>query len=112
MIKYAIFAFKGELMCFIHVLLNAIELAKKGKEAKIIIEGEAVTLIEELEKSGNPLFKKAKEMGLIDCVCKACSAKMGALEYNEKSDIPLCDEMSGHPSMNRFIDDGYRIITL
>jgi len=110
--KYVYFAFKGELMCFSHVLLNALDMNEKGVEAKIVIEGEAVTLIEELIESKNSLFKKAMKVGLIDCVCEACSAKMGVLEYNKKSGIRLSDEMMGHPSMTRYIEDGYDVITL
>jgi len=28
--KVALFAFNGELMCFVHVLLNALEMKDKG----------------------------------------------------------------------------------
>jgi hypothetical protein len=110
--KYAYFVFKGELMCFMHVLLNALDMNEKGIEAKIILEGASVKLIQELEESKNPLYIKAKEKGLIDGVCKACSAKMGVLEYNEKSGIPILGEMSGHPAMEAYTSKGYDIITL
>lgn len=110
--KYAFFAFKGELMCFVHVLINAIDMNKKGMDVKIIIEGEAVKLVKELQESGNQLYVKVKDMGLIDCICKACSAKMGVLEYNEKTGISMGDEMNGHPSMASYIGQGYQIITL
>ncbi len=32
-------------MCFIHVLLNAMDMKEKGKEALIVMEGEAVACI-------------------------------------------------------------------
>ena len=110
--KYVTFAFKGEPMCFIHVLLNAMDLAAKGHEARIVMEGEAVTLIKTLTESGDPLFKKAREQGLIDSVCKACSNKLGVLSYNEASGIPLKGDMSGHPSFAAFLEAGYTLITL
>lgn len=110
--KFAFFAFNGNLMCFQHVLLNALDLDKKGHEAKIIIEGEAVTLLEKLESSNNKHYFEAKENGIIDCVCKACSASLDVLEFNESIDIPLKGDMSGHPSMESYIKDGYEIITL
>jgi len=97
-------------MCFTHVLLNALDMDEKGYDAKIVIEGEAVKLIKELED--NKLFNKAKEKNLIDGVCKGCSAKLGVLEYNEKSGIPLVGDMSGHPSMESYIVRDYEIITL
>ena len=43
--KFALFVFNGDPMCFIHVLLNAIDMSEKGHEAKIIIEGAATKLI-------------------------------------------------------------------
>jgi hypothetical protein len=110
--KFAFFAFNGNLMCFQHVLLNALDLDEKGHEAKIIFEGEAVKLVQKLEESNNKQYFEAKEKGLIDCVCKACSAKLGVLEYNEQVDIPLKGDMSGHPSMESYIEKGFEIITL
>ncbi|NLI89349.1 MAG: cytoplasmic protein [Epulopiscium sp.] len=110
--KFAIFAFNGNLMCFIHVLLNALDMDANGKDVKIIMEGEAVKHIKELEESNNPLYKEAKEKRLFDSICKGCSVKMGVLEFNQTTGIPLNGEMSGHPAMNRYIDEGYQIITL
>ena len=109
--KVAIFAFNGNPMCFVHVLLNALDMDSKGMETRIIIEGEAVKLVKEME-AGNPLYTKAKEKGLIDGICKACSAKLGVLEFNQGVGIPLIGDMSGHPSMASYIDRGYHIITL
>ncbi len=109
---YVIFAFNGNPTCFIHVLLNAMDLHEKGYGVKIVLEGEAVTLIKTMEEGKNPLFKKVLEKGLFDCVCKACSAKLGVLEYNEKSAIPVTGDMSGHPSFSQYIAQGYKIITL
>lgn len=110
--KYAFFAFKGEVMCFNHVLINALEMVSKGDQALIVMEGESVKLIEVLEKSGHPVFLEVKEKGLIDCVCKACSIKMGVLDYNTTCGIPLADALNGHPSMHAYLKRGYEIITV
>ena len=76
-------------MCFVHVLINAIDLHEKGIETKIIMEGEAVTLIRTLDAEENKLYLKARELGLFDSICKACSSQMGVLDYNEKCGIPV-----------------------
>ncbi len=110
--KTAFFVFRADSMCFVHVLLYAKELHEKGNDAKIILEGQATKLIKEQEEKENPLFLEVKELGLIDGVCRACSSAMGVLEYNEKSEIPLLDELKGHPSMERYMSEGYDIITL
>ena len=110
--KFVYFAFQSEAVCFMHVLLNALNMHQRGIDAKIVIEGKATALVKEMEESQNPLYAKAKEAALIDCICKACSAKMGVLEYNQNVGIPLCDEMRGHPAMASYIEQGYQIITL
>jgi len=111
---YCLYAFNGELMCFVHVLLNALDMKEKGKEAIIVFEGSAVTLVPELEKPENPfhaLYQKAKEAGLIEGACKACSSKLGVLDAVKSAGLPLLDDMSGHPSMAAYIDRGYTILT-
>ncbi|MFZ2090003.1 MAG: hypothetical protein WAU47_15650, partial [Desulfobaccales bacterium] len=83
MAKFALFAFNGEAMCFIHVLLNGMDLRDKGHEVHIVIEGAACRLISELGETGHPfqqLYSKARETGLIAGICKACAQKMGTLE--------------------------------
>lgn len=110
--KIAIFAFRGDPLCFIHVMLNALDMKRRGIDVKVILEGESVTLIQSMRESDNKLFEQMVSAGLLDCVCKACSAKMGVLAYNESSGIRLCDEMNGHPAMATYLEQGYAIITL
>lgn len=110
--KIAFFPFNGEKMCFMHVLINALDLHEKGVDTKIIVEGSAVKLIKVLEEEENKTYLKAKELGLFDSICKACSAQMGVLEYNETVGIPIKGNANGHPAMYDYIDDGYEIITL
>ena len=112
--KLALFAFNGDPMCFIHILLNALDMNEKGFDGKIIIEGSATKLLPELAKPGNPLNKlweKVKEAGLVDGVCKACSSKLGTIEAAKQQGLTLLDEMSGHPSMAWYRDKGFEIIS-
>lgn len=101
-------------MCFIHVLLNALDMHDKGHDVKIVMEGASTKLIPDLEGQGSPLsalYVKVKGLGLIDAVCKACSATNKVLEAVESAGLPLGDEMSGHPSLARYVEDGYTIVT-
>ena len=112
--KFALFAFNGDPMCFIHVILNALDLNKKGYEVKVIVEGSATKLAGQFENEENPFYKQyqnLKNAGLIDCFCKACSNKMESLEEVEKLGFKTCDELLGHPSMRKYIELGYTIIT-
>jgi hypothetical protein len=112
--KVVLVAFNGEFMCFVHVLLNALDMKERGHEVKIVIEGAATKVVPELSVEGNPLrgfYQKVKDLGLIDAVCKACSTKMNVLAEVEAEGLPLADEMSGHPSLARYIEEGYEVIT-
>ncbi len=112
--KVALFAFNGDLLCFVHVLLNALDMDSRGYDVKVIIEGSAtktVNLINTPQAQFHNLYMQIKEKELIDCVCKACAAKMGALEGIQMQGLPLCAEMTGHPSMAKYIDQGYKIVT-
>jgi len=42
---------------------------------------------------------------------KACSSKMGTMEEITELGIRLVDEMTGHPSMARYREDGFDVIT-
>ncbi|TFG86285.1 MAG: cytoplasmic protein [Gemmatimonadales bacterium] len=113
--KVAIFAFKGDPVCFAHVLLNALDLHEKGCDVRVVLEGAATAQIRELAEPGKPfaaLYARLRDQGLVDCVCKACAAKMGALDAAKEQGLTVCDEMSGHPSLERYLAQGYQIITL
>ncbi len=112
--KVVLVAFNGEAMCFVHVLLNALDMAEKGYDVKVVIEGSATkTAVEmnDLEKTFGKLYLQIKEKGLIDCACQACSSQMGVLDEIKEQGLPLCSEMKGHPSLARYMEEGYRVIT-
>jgi len=111
--KILLVAFQGQPMCFIHVLLNGLEMQAKGHQCKIIIEGEATRLIPEIRQEGhflNALFERMLEKGLLEGVCRACSSKMQVLEEIKNAGLPLLDDMSGHPGMTQYIEQGFEII--
>jgi hypothetical protein len=59
----------------------------------------------------NGLWQKNLDAGLIEGVCKACSTKLGTLEAAKEQGLTLLDDMSGHPSMAGYRDQGFEIIT-
>ncbi|MCP3872553.1 MAG: cytoplasmic protein [Desulfobacteraceae bacterium] len=112
--KFVLFAFNGDPMCFVHVLLNALDMKEKGDEVKIIIEGESVKLIPELVVTGhilNTLWVKVIKQNLIEGVCYACSSKLGTLEDAKNQGLTLLDDMAGHPAMSGYRENGFEIIT-
>ena len=112
--KVALFVFNGDPMCFIHVLLNALDMASKGERPQIVVEGAATKLIPDLARRGNQLhglWQKVKDQELLAGVCRACSNKTGTIEAAKEQGLTILDEMQGHPSIARYQDDGYHVIT-
>jgi hypothetical protein len=113
--KMALVAFNGDPMCFAHVLLNALDMAEKGHEVEMVIEGAATKQIVELADPQKPFaqqYERVKDQGLVTAVCRACANKMGALTAAEEQGLPVRGEMSGHPPLIEYAARGYQIITL
>lgn len=110
--KVLFYAMTGEKMCFAHILLNALDLAEAGHEAKIIFEGPSVKLVGPFESEGNPLYKKAKDQGLIEGVCLACSKVMKVYDENVASGLKMLDDMNAHAGIKRFVEEGYEIVSM
>ena len=111
---YVLFAFNGEAVCFLHVLLNALDLASEGATVSVVIEGAATGLLPAYAEgagTGQHLFDKALAGGLVDCACRACAEKMGGTAAAEKLGILLKGEMAGHPAMSEYLAAGYTVIT-
>ncbi|MDJ0763621.1 MAG: cytoplasmic protein [Myxococcota bacterium] len=113
--KIVLFAFNGEPMCFAHVLLNAFDMIENDYDARIVMEGSATRLVKDLHEDESlpfaKLYKKAVAAGLIDAVCDACSGKMGSKESAIKQGLKLIGEMSGHPSIARYLEEGFEVMT-
>lgn len=91
--KVLLVAFKGEPLCFVHVLLNALDMKEKGIDVKVVIEGTATQAAAELGDPGRPfakLYRQVREAGLIDCACQACSAKMNVLPSLQDQGLAGC----------------------
>jgi len=77
-------------------------------------EGDAVTLVEKMVKSDNPLnklYNKVKAQNLFIGACKACSIKLKMKDIMESEGIPLIGDMMGHPAMSEYIEQEYQILT-
>ena len=112
--KFVLFAFNGDPICFVHVMLNAFDMQRNGSDVKVVLEGSAVTVARELNRpdaSLKKLWEEFKASGLIDQVCRACSAKLKVSSEVEEQGLPLSGELQGHPAMSAYIEQGYQVIT-
>lgn len=108
------FVFNGSPLCFVHVLLNALDMHGRGDTVRIVMEGEATQLVAELSRPDNwlhGLWQKALTARLVAGACRACAQKLGAMPAVEARGLPLLDDMSGHPGMAAFRDQGFEILT-
>ena len=112
--KIALLAYNGELICFAHVMLYALDFDAKGYEVRVILEGAATKLITELNEEGKPfaeLYVKLKQKGLLHAICLACSRKMGSYEEAERQELNIVGDMSGHPSIEPLAAEGFTILS-
>jgi hypothetical protein len=115
--KIAIFLFAGpEMPCrMIHTFIWALDIVERGGEAKVILEGEApkwLLVLPDPKHGRHALYRKAKEKGLIDAVCKACAVQAQALEAAAEEGLRLVYDASGHVSLIPYTEAGYQIVTL
>lgn len=113
--KFLLAAFRGDLMCFVHVMLNALDLKKEGHTVEILLEGESTKIpklyLSDPKLDFYPLWNQILENKLITSVCRACSKKMDGYDAAVELKLPINGDMSGHPPLAKWISDGFEIIT-
>lgn len=110
--KFLFYGMTGDKMCFLHILMNALDLTAAGMEVKLIFEGASVKLVPLLEEEKNPLYLKAKEGGLIAGICLACAKAMGVYDQGLESGLPFLSDMMGHAGMKPYINEGFDVISI
>ena len=110
--KVLFYAMTGDKLCFLHVLMNALDLSGKGNEVKVIFEGKSVALAPQLAEEKNPLFEKARAAGLIAGVCKVCAGQFGVAEKVEAIGLPLISDMMGHAGMAPYMAECYEVVSM
>ena len=115
--KVAIFLLAGpEIPCrMVHAFIWALDIVREDGEARIILEGEAPRWLLELpnpEHGRHKLYRKVKDAGLIDAVCKACAVQARAVEAAAEEGLRLISDASGHVSLMTYVEAGYQIVML
>lgn len=101
-----------------HAFLYAIDLAKKGHEAKLLIEGPATRMFVDClgkDEGFDQLYHEAKELGLIAGVCKTAAGGCRTPDQNvtevvRAEGLPLRDDCQQHAGIASFVDQGYEIV--
>ena len=97
-------------------IVNALEFAKeldeKDHSVHIIFDGAGTTFIPALqdqEHKAHKLYKAVEER--IDGACKFCAKAFGVINEVNSSNIDLLDDYDDHPSLEKYISQGYQIVT-
>jgi len=104
-----------------HALLYALDLRRRGHEVKLVLEGAATKALGELERSGSrtgALLRQACEAGLVAGACERASAGCASddparkvAEAARAAGVALLSGLDGHAGIDRFVDEGYEIVT-
>lgn len=113
--KVVVFAFSGEPASFAHAMLTAMDMEDRGYDVKVVIEGDATKLLSLMRNETKPfadVYRRFRDRGLVDCVCRACATKNGVIPAIIEQNLKLADDMSGHPGMAGYMERGYEVVTL
>lgn len=99
-----------------HALLYAKELHDAGIEVKVVFDGAGVKTLAALssntERPTYQLYLSLKEQGVLAGVCEFCSTAMGVQEQIVATGIVAMNEINGHPSIAKFVKEGYTPIIM
>lgn len=101
----------------LHALLYARELKAHGHEAVLVFDGAGTQWAEEWTKpdSSHPLaptYRKLREAGVTEIVCDYCAGAFQVKGKLAEREVALTGEFEGHPSVARWVDQGYRLLVL
>lgn len=100
----------------LHAILYATELKKGGHPVTLVFDGAATGWAKALRDPKNKLHNKfmaLKGMGVVEEICDFCAGAFKVKNSLEgSSDAVLSGEFEGHPSITKWVDQGYQIIIL
>ena len=105
-----------------HALWYALDLHRKGYDARLILEGPATQLLLELDKAGSELgalLARTQTEGILVGSCHGASIGCGSTEATSPAvaaaaghAVPLLSDLDGHAAFEPFLRDGYEIVVI
>lgn len=101
----------------VHALLYSTELKEKDYRVVLIFDGAGTEWAEEFSNPDSqskllPMYSSFKKTGIEEIICDFCAGAFGVKEGLAKRHCPLASEYQGHPSIEKWIRKGYRLIVL
>lgn len=120
--KYAIILQAGKeshegMARAVHAFLYAKELKEHGHEVVLIFDGAGTEWAEELSNPDSqsqlkPMYEQLKQAGIVEIVCDFCAGAFQVKERLAQRQVPMTAEYAGHPSIAKWVDQGYELIVL
>ena len=101
----------------LHALLYATELRDKGYKVVLIFDGAGTQWAEEFSNPDSdskilPHYKAFAKTGIEEIVCDYCAGAYRVKEKLQEREEPLESGYKGHPSIAKWVDQGYQLIVL
>ncbi|MBI2337157.1 MAG: DsrE family protein [Deltaproteobacteria bacterium] len=99
----------------VHALLYATELKKAGFTVTLIFDGAGTEWAKALINPEHKLhasYRQLQDAGVTEIICDFCSTAFQVREDLKKGKVPLVAEFEGHPSLVKWIKQGYLPIVL
>lgn len=100
----------------LHALLYTQELKQGGYDTVLIFDGAGTTWAEAFRDTSNRLhgrYEELKALGVTEEICDYCAGAFKVKEsLPERAGAALVKEFGGHPSLKKWIDQGYQLIVL
>ena len=120
--KYAIILQAGKeshegMARAVHAFLYAKELKEHGHEVVLIFDGAGTEWVEELSNPESqsklkPMYEQLRQAGIVEIVCDFCAGAFAVKERLAQRQIPMTAEYAGHPSIAKWVVQGYELIVL
>jgi hypothetical protein len=96
--------------------MYAVDLARRGHDIRLVVEGEATRCLLEREGRFAELFEEARALGVLVGLCKAASggcsdASRSVTRLAQESGLMLMDTLDGHAGIASFVEEGYEVVT-
>ena len=95
-----------------NALVTAEDFKEAGDEVQVIFDGAGTKWVAELENPAHKLHDRYEAVkDTVAGACAYCASAFNVKDQIEESDIELLDEFEHHPSIRRFVAEGYQVLT-
>jgi len=101
----------------VHAFVYAKELKEHGHAVILIFDGAGTEWAEELSDPKSPsklkpLYDEFRATGTTEIICDYCANAFGVKKKLTERAAPLVGEYAGHPSIAKWVEQGYQLIIL